>query len=348
VLPHPGVSDIYEPYLKSAKGYIKLAERANGPIPEPVDFSYIWGDALDELTRMGPGARIINLETAVTKSEDYEDKGINYRMNPENIPCITAARIDCCALANNHVLDWGYPGLIETLETLGKAGLKSAGAGRNFNEAASPAMIEVERKGRVIVFSYGFESSGIPFHWAAAEDRPGVNFLKDLSERTVRHIEEKIREVKRRGDIVIASIHWGGNWGYEVPPEQTDFAHRLIDEAGADVIHGHSSHHVKGIEVYKKKLVLYGCGDFLNDYEGIEGLRTYRADLCLMYFAAVDLFTGELVSLRMKPMQIKHFRVNQASRAEAVWLEGLLNREGERFRTGAELGKDHVITLQWE
>ena len=75
---------------------------------------------------------------------------------------------------------------------------------------------------------------------------------------------------------MVASVHWGSNWGYDIPREQTVFAHRLIDEAGVDIIHGHSSHHVRAIEVYKDRLILYGCGDFLNDYEGISGYEEFR------------------------------------------------------------------------
>ena len=101
VLPHPSPPVLYEPYLKSAGKYVEIAEGANGPIPHPVEFSYIWGDALDEWNRVGPDLRIINLETSITKSGDYwKGKGINCRMNPENIPSLTAARIDYCSLAN--------------------------------------------------------------------------------------------------------------------------------------------------------------------------------------------------------------------------------------------------------
>ena len=95
VLPHPSNPVIHEPYMKSARGYVELAIRANGPIPQPVSFAYIWGDALAELERIGPDLRIVNLETSITNSNDYwEGKGINYRMHPENIPCLTAAKID--------------------------------------------------------------------------------------------------------------------------------------------------------------------------------------------------------------------------------------------------------------
>ena len=146
VLPHPGNPVLYERYMKSATGYMELAEEVNGPIPKPVDFSYIWGDALAELERRKPDVRIINLETAITRSDEVENKAVNYRMHPNNIPCITAAGIDCCALANNHVLDWGYAGLAETLKTLRMAGIKMAGAGANIREARAPAVSVVRGK----------------------------------------------------------------------------------------------------------------------------------------------------------------------------------------------------------
>jgi len=82
-----------------------------------------------------------------------------------------------------------------------------------------------------------------------------------------------LRKVKQAGDLLLVSIHRGGNWGYEVPKAHKSFAHRLIDEARMDVVHGHWSHHVRPIEVHRGKLILYGCGDFINDYEGIGGRK---------------------------------------------------------------------------
>ncbi|HEX9877896.1 MAG TPA: CapA family protein, partial [Gammaproteobacteria bacterium] len=131
ILPHPSSPVLYEGYVRSALDYVALAERTNGPIPRAVPFSYVWGDALDELDRRKPDLRIINLETAVTRSDRPELKGINYRMNPANLPCVGAAGIDCCVLANNHVLDWGREGLLETLDAVKQAGIKTAGAGRD-------------------------------------------------------------------------------------------------------------------------------------------------------------------------------------------------------------------------
>ena len=101
VLPHPSEPRIYEAFVDDARAYVELAEAAHGPIPRPVDFSYIWGDAREELARHAPDARVVNLETSITRSEDYwRGKGINYRMHPDNIPCLAAARIDVCTSAS--------------------------------------------------------------------------------------------------------------------------------------------------------------------------------------------------------------------------------------------------------
>lgn len=349
VLPHPGDPTLHEPYMESAGGYVELAVRANGPIPRPVNFSYIWGEALHELERVAPDLRMINLETSITKGDDYwRGKEVHYRMNPENIFCLTVANIDYAALANNHVLDWGYSGLKETLETLKEVKIKYSGAGQNLQEAETPAVFEIKGKGRVIVFSFGSETSGIPFSWAASAQKAGVNLLPDFSDNTVEYIQEKVLAVKRPGDIAVASIHWGGNWGYGVPKEQIEFAHKLLEHAGLDVVHGHSSHHVKGLEVYRDKLIIHGCGDFLNDYEGISGYESFRGDLGLMHFVSVDPSTGKLVRLEMTPTQIKNFRVYRASRADALWLMDVLNREGKKFGTRVELREDTTLALKWD
>jgi poly-gamma-glutamate capsule biosynthesis protein CapA/YwtB (metallophosphatase superfamily) len=229
---------------------------------------------------------------------------------------------------------------------LRRAKVKFAGAGLNLEEAGAPAVMEVHGKGRVIFFSFGAGNSGIPPEWGALENKPGVNLLPDLSFQTIQSVKKRIRAVKGERDIVVASIHWGRNWGYEVSSGQTSFAHGLIEEAGVDLIHGHSSHHVKGIEVYRGRLILYGCGDFLNDYEGISGYEAYRGDLTLMYFARLDPSTGKLVLLWMIPMQIKNFRLNRASQAGAGWLREVLQREGKKFGTRVILDKVGALRLQ--
>jgi poly-gamma-glutamate capsule biosynthesis protein CapA/YwtB (metallophosphatase superfamily) len=349
VLPHPGDPRLYEPYVRDARQYVQLAEAVNGPIATPVDFAYIWGDALEALERRSPDIRLINLETAITTSEaPWPQKGIHYRMHPPNLPVLSAAAVQCCALANNHVLDWGYSGLAETLESLRGAGIATAGAGNNLAEACAPAILAVPHKGRVIVLALGHRSSGIPRSWAAQPKRPGVCLLSDLSERTAESIGRWVSELKQSGDLLVVSIHWGENWGYEIPLEQRRFAHALIDKAGVDLVHGHSSHHVKGIEVYRGRLVLYGCGDFFNDYEGISGYEEFRSDLSLMYFPTFEPASGRLTALRMIPTQVRRFRVKCAAEADMRWLLDRLNRECERFGARVDIESDDSLRLSWE
>jgi poly-gamma-glutamate synthesis protein (capsule biosynthesis protein) len=347
ILPHPGAPELREPWMVSALGYLQLAEEASGPIPRPVDYSYIWGDALDELARRAPEARIINLETSVTRRETWVSKGINYRMHPDNIPCITAAGIDCCVLANNHVLDFDRAGLEETLDTLQRAGLRVAGAGRDREAAAAPAVLALPGGGRVLVFGFGSETSGIPGNWAATADRPGVELLADLSDDTARRIAARIARVRQAGDIVVASIHWGANFDYDIPAEQRRFAHALIDEAGVAVVHGHSSHHVKGIEVHRGRPILYGCGDLLNDYEGIRGYEAYRSGLGLLYFVSVERETGRLRRLEMTPTRVHRFQIRRAAADEAHWLWQTLKRESTPLGADAELRDDLTLVLRW-
>ncbi|MGC2824929.1 MAG: CapA family protein, partial [Pseudolabrys sp.] len=117
ILPQPCDPALHEDYVQSALEYVQLAEAANGSVKRPVAPAYVWGGALDELKQARPDARIINLETSITRSEDFDPKGINYRMSPENAAVLAAAHIDCCVLANNHILDWGRAGLLDTLTT---------------------------------------------------------------------------------------------------------------------------------------------------------------------------------------------------------------------------------------
>lgn len=343
-LPHPGDPLLYEGYVQSALEYVALAEDANGAIGKPVPFAYPWGDALAELSRRSPQARIINLETSVTTSDDaWPRKGIHYRMHPKNIPCLTAAGIDCCTLSNNHVLDWGRAGLLDTLHALKSAGLKTAGAGADISEARTPAVCERTDGGRVLVFGFGLESSGIPADWAATDTTPGVHLLPDASDKTADAAAALIERAKRPGDIVVASLHWGGNWGYKIPREHRRFARRLIETAVVDVVHGHSSHHPLAIEVYQERLILYGCGDLINDYEGIRGYEAYRDDLTLLYFPTLEPATGRMLRLEMTPFRIRRFRLERATREEVRWLQETLDRECAPF--GCEVAEEATGSL---
>lgn len=328
--------ELYEPFVSSALTYVALAEARSGPIPRGVACDYVWGDALDAFR--ASNVRIINLETAMTCAEQPAPKGINYRCHPANLPCLTAAGIDCCVLANNHVLDWGEQGLIETLEALDSAVLPHAGAGRNLGEAQAPAVLRLAEGRRALVYACGMESSGVPPFWAARPGEPGVSFLDDYDE-AVEHLAERIAGEKRSGDVAIVSIHWGPNWGYGIPEDDRRFARRLIDEAGVDIVHGHSSHHPKAIEIHRGRPILYGCGDFLNDYEGISGHESWRPDLVLAYRVTIEP-DGRCSGLDLLPYRIAKFRLNRATEDETEWLRTTMDRECRRFGGSVSIAGD--------
>lgn len=150
----------------------------------------------------------MNLETAVTTSDEAcPAKPVLYRMHPANIPCLTTTRLDCCTLANNHVLDWGRAGLAETLSTLRESGIRTAGAGADAAEAAAPAIIALGDQVRILVFAFGMASSGVPRAWRASQSSAGVNWIEDLSASTVNAIRRQVAAFVRPGDIVVGSIH---------------------------------------------------------------------------------------------------------------------------------------------
>jgi poly-gamma-glutamate synthesis protein (capsule biosynthesis protein) len=348
ILPHPGNPRIHEKYVTMATDYITMAEGINGPIPTGADFGYIWGEGLAVLKQHKPDLRIVNLETAITTNSNYwKGKGVNYRMNPKNTPVLKAAEIDFCALANNHAMDYGLEGLKETIRSLNSAKIKYAGAGENSTQAAEPAVLDVTGKGRVIIFSLGSTSSGIPDIWGADSDRPGINLLNDFSQRFVAAVKSRVRRLKKENDIAVLSIHWGANWGYDVLNDQRALARAMIDEGGVDLIHGHSSHHPLGLEVYKDKLIIYGAGDLINDYEGIRGHSKYRPDLGLMYFPQIDPSDGTLQELTMVPVRKMNFQIIRASTDEAQWLESTLRRECRKLGTGITAGRPGAWSLLW-
>jgi poly-gamma-glutamate synthesis protein (capsule biosynthesis protein) len=332
ILPHPSDPTLYEHYVGSAVDYVELAERRYGKIPAPCSFDYVWGEMLVDLDKVQPVARIINLETSVTTSTSPEPKGINYKMNPDNIICLKVAAIDCCVLANNHVLDWGVAGLLETLSTLEREGIAVTGAGSDALQAAVPAVIDLPNDRRVMVFGFGTTTSGVPRPWAAGPSTPGVNLLSDLSLATAKDTSRRIVALRRPGDLVVVSIHWGTNWGYQIDDEQRDFAHALINAGACDLLHGHSSHHARGLEIYRDRLILYGCGDFITDYEGVEGYEQFRGDLALAYLPSFKA-DGTLSELTIVTYQMRRFRLQRAGLADVTGLQATLDRESARFGT---------------
>ncbi|MDP9884579.1 poly-gamma-glutamate synthesis protein (capsule biosynthesis protein) [Sinomonas atrocyanea] len=220
----------------------------------------VWGDTLPVLA--GADLRIANLECVLARGgTPWPGKVFHFRSAPQNVACLTAAGIDAVSLANNHTLDYGPEALLESVAALDAAGIRHAGAGADDDAAWSPAVV---RAGGLDVGLVAF-TDNTP-DWAAAPRSPGVAYAPvDAAHPLGRRLREVVRATRPAVDVLIVSAHWGGNWGAEVPAEHRALAHALVED-GADLVFGHSPHIVRGIEVHRGRPVIYGAGDFIDDY----------------------------------------------------------------------------------
>lgn len=342
---HPGDPRIHESWARSALQYVELAEQASGAIPREVAPEYVWGGLLATIRNATFDAFVVNLETAVTdRGRPWPGKGIQYRMNPANVGVLATAGVDVVTLGNNHVLDWSEPGLAHTLDTLGETGIRTVGAGKNAVRAWQPVRLQQET-GSIVVLGVGTPGSGIPSEWAAGDTAPGVALITDFSKATVQRIRKSVEQVRKRGDLTMLSIHWGGNWGYAVSTARRRFARRLIEDAGIHVIHGHSSHHPTGIEVHDGSLILYGCGDLITDYEGIGGHKGFRGDLGGLYLASFDS-DRRVTELSIAPTRMKRFRLTRPSDPDRRWLASQLDAASRPFGTSVT-DIDDRLQVSW-
>jgi poly-gamma-glutamate capsule biosynthesis protein CapA/YwtB (metallophosphatase superfamily) len=300
----------------------------------------MWGDVLPLLQQAG--LRIANLECALTRHTQpwaRSGKMFHFRADPGAVRFLQAARIDACALANNHVLDFEARGLVDTLDALDAAGIRHAGAGADAAAAAAPALIDVHGESPARVALVAFTDNQPDF--AAGEQRPGTNHLEvSLDDATLARVADAIEAARAGGaDLVVFSNHWGSNFVERPGPEFRAFAHRVI-ELGADVYYGHSAHLCQGIEIHRGRPILYDTGDFIDDYAVDPVLRNDRSCLFRLAFDA-----GRLLRIELFPVKLALAHVARARGEEfatiATRMEGLC----------AELGTllvRHADRLTWE
>ncbi|KIX06299.1 uncharacterized protein Z518_04274 [Rhinocladiella mackenziei CBS 650.93] len=328
-------------------------------IPHHVElksYNYLspWGTSVDLIR--SADLVLANLETALTTSERrWPDKMFNYRSHTENVRCLTEVGMGSglgrgyVSLANNHTLDWGVEGLEETVKTLEKNGVEYAGAGRSKEEAARPARLRLRGEEGRDVKCWSF--SDHPSDWRAVDTFNLIDYTRRGRERIKEQLTAKEQdEGQRKLGLKVVSMHWGPNYRWHPAKEIVDMAHWLIDECGVDVIQGHSSHHVQGVEVYKGKLVVYGCGDFVDDY-AVD--PRWRNDLSAAWRVTVGQKDGnerlEVRKLEVFPNRIQLFRANLLKRDDEdhEWVERKFRELCNGFGTRVEkdLGHDGQIVV---
>jgi poly-gamma-glutamate synthesis protein (capsule biosynthesis protein) len=276
--------------------------------------------------------RIINLECAITEHKQpwtHTPKVFHFRADPSAIEVLRAARVDGCSLANNHTLDFEEQGLLDTLKHLEAAGIRYAGAGRNREEAAQPALLEARPDHSSRVALLAFTDNEPPF--AAGPDRPGTNYLPvSLEPEVLARVEAGVTTAHEAGaDIVVFSNHWGPNMVQRPPDLFRRFARAVVDR-GADIYYGHSAHIFQGVEIYRGKPILYDTGDFIDDYAVDPKLRN---DWSFLF--RVSFEEGEFRRLELFPVTLHYSWVESAAGAdrEAILdrMEGLSGEMGTMF-----------------
>ena len=322
-------------------------------------FEHPWGNTLP-LWKSGD-LNLINLETAATTHpEPWPAKVFNYRMHPTNIQALHAANIDYAGLANNHTLDFCREGLVETVRTLKDASIAFAGAGESADEARRPAILPLpgashsEETGAASHQIHVYSASDHPSDWSK---EPGFNLINFSASTRARLKADLTKSTTPKPSLKIFSVHWGPNYSWNPDDSICSLAHFLIDECGVDIIHGHSSHHIQGVEKYKGKLIIYGCGDFVDDYAVNPG---YRNDLSAVWRVTVkenggnnnDSIYNELTlkTLEIFPTRIKLFQAHRLdpSDADHQWVKSKLQDLCHDFGTSlsSQLGDQGQLVLE--
>jgi len=276
---------------------------------------YPWGDTLPLLRRAD--ALVGNLEFVLADDgEPWPGKTFHFRADRRAVASLEAAGFALVSVANNHVLDYGTDAALESLATLSERGIRFAGAGADADEARRPAVI---RRDDLTIALLAFTDNEPD--WEAGPESPGVHHVPvDLHDHRAAALLDAVARQREVADLVIASAHWGGNWGVAVPRDHRAFGRALVD-AGADVVFGHSPHIVRGVEVYRGRPILYGAGDFVDDYAVDPVERNDRAFVFVL--RTEDAVPTEL---RLHPTEIVGFHVRLADRHAAEIADAMARR----------------------
>uniref|UniRef100_A0A7S4RXS8 Capsule synthesis protein CapA domain-containing protein n=1 Tax=Ditylum brightwellii TaxID=49249 RepID=A0A7S4RXS8_9STRA len=330
--------------------------------------NYLWKDYRKLRIDPPPDIRLLNVESHITRSINKPDlplwKGIRYHTHRDNLDTMIRPYAETThggefaspvvlSLANNHVIDYGRTALdSETLPALEKLqsvirNVSTVGIGRSWLDASKPAEFKCSDT-NVQVFAVSSGCSGTPTSWwANDEGKSGLVGIPALVSKEA--ITDAVEIVKRvidshpcpKDKLRILSVHMGPNWALKGEDEmdiacRRDFAHKVIDNCDVDIVYGHSSHHMRGMEVYKGKLILYGTGDIINDYEGFEnrGEDKYNR-LGGIFIADVDASSGKLKQLQIVPMFMNRLRLERYKKGSQIW-----SPNQKHLVTDDEKGKD--------
>jgi len=252
-----------------------------------------------------------NLESPISdRGKKYSPyKGIYFRADPEVVDGLKFSGFDVFSLANNHTLDWGIDSLIDTMNYLKNVGLQYSGVGFTREEALVPA---------------DFTVKGIRIAFICYNDVYPLFLTEEgISMRTLslkgENVEEEIKLLKEKYDIIIASVHTGTEYILQPENEKIRKMRGLID-AGVDVVIGSHPHVVQGIEVYKDCLIAYSLGNLIFD-------QSWSKETSLGLLLEIAFLGSRLVYYRPQVICIEKSKARIIENDEAKYILSYLNFE---------------------
>jgi len=253
-----------------------------------------------------------NLECPLSKDGVKVTKPFVFRAKPEYAECLEKAGLDMLSLANNHALDCGRDGLVETQKHLKARGIRWCGAGATHAAAQVPEVMEVRGLKIAFIGYCDFMPEGT--FWR--EDRPTIAMAD--AER----VTTAVAAGRKAADVVVVSFHWGVEYSTRPSKRQIELAHAATD-AGADLVLGHHPHVLQGLEVVpagkskagRRSLIAYSLGNFV--FDSPQKWTKATANTMLL---RCKLNKSGLVSAEVVPARIEEFRPRLATGKEAKLL----------------------------
>lgn len=266
------------------------------------------------------GADIVlaNLESPVATGgipDALQDPHVTFRAAPGTLDVLKNIGVNVVSLANNHILDYGEEGLVETLEHLDARGINRVGAGRTYREANAPLLMQHGQR-RVAILAFGFVYSVNTRR--ATRSRPGI------ADHRMERILPRLRRLAASGYLVIVTVHWGFEYRFFPLPFQMRQARRMVDE-GAHLVLGHGPHYPQGIEAYRGRDIVHSLGNFIFDEPYKFSKRSF------IYDAEIDE-SGDTQNRRIVPVHLPHHVPNLVVGLEGRRLESLIANLSVRYQ----------------
>ena len=234
-----------------------LLDRGVRRVIEHHGVDHLFSDGIDSVFR---SAQVVvgNLECPATKIEAPVFKRYIFRAEPEWLTALQKHGITHLNLANNHSIDQGREGLIDTKKNITSAGMTPLGAGENMIEASEPVLLASEPRNIWLIPSLRLALE----NYAYLTDKPCV------SQEPIDSLLSRVYHLRQTDStaVIIVSLHWGGEHILQPVARQRLDAHQLI-LAGADAIICHHTHTLQTIETFRGKMIYYSIGNFIFDQQ---------------------------------------------------------------------------------